>query len=189
MAITIPYIPEEEIEDRADELLSEHGHSAAPIDISTLVTELGLQLMSSSFDGEHISGMLVIDDKNPTVVVNKEHSNVRQRFTIAHEIGHYMLHRDREELFIDDNFAIALRSNIQHDENSRIMEIQANKMAAALLMPFELLEIEFNNKLASNESDLEDNVIEDIVSHLASTFEVSNQAMRIRLANLGFIEA
>ncbi len=187
MAITIPYIPDDEYEVLAEKLLSENGLLEIPVDITGLVKCLNLKLMRSEFDGEHISGMLVIDEKNPTVVVNGEQSEARQRFTIAHEIAHYELHRDREELFIDDTFAIALRSNIQNNENSRIMEIQANKMAAALLMPYELLVSELGNELEDVELELDDNVLDAVISNLASEFEVSEQAMRIRLTNLDLI--
>ena len=108
---------------------------------------------------------------------NRSHVPVRQRFTIAHEIGHYVLHRKSGDLFIDRHHKVFARdksSSRGEDEK----EVEANAFAAALLMPEELVEEELD-RIGFDLGDEAD------VRELANKFNVSTQSMLFRLTNLG----
>jgi Zn-dependent peptidase ImmA (M78 family) len=97
--------------------------------------------------------------------VNKLHSPRRQRFTLAHELAHYVLHREEQDLFSDKQF---FRSN-----ETNWMEAQANKLAANLLMP----EHTFRNHIENGVTGLDD---------LAEIFGASSSAVKIRAESLGY---
>jgi Zn-dependent peptidase ImmA (M78 family) len=105
---------------------------------------------------------------------------VRQRFTIAHEIGHYVMHvknSTHSRLFIDRYVAF------RDDESSAgndWQEVEANAFGAALLMPALLVREEIKKR----KLDLDD---EDDLSTLAKQFHVSPSAMSYRLVNLGLL--
>ena len=110
--------------------------------------------------------------------VNSSHSIGRQRFTTAHELGHLILHKD-ENLHVDERSPIGFR-NEESSLATKDVEIEANQFAAELLMPAELLEKE----IAALPDDIE---AEDAVVLLADRFQVSEQAMTIRLTSLGVL--
>ena len=135
-----------------------------PINIKGLAKALGLKIKPRIL-AEETSGHLEKIDNEWVVTVNLLHHPRRQRFTLAHEIAHYILHRDRSDSFIDGKF-------FRSDEKNP-MEREADSFAAELLMP----EAEFRNFVKSESS-----TVEDIANH----FEVSSLAVRIRAKNLGF---
>lgn len=106
-----------------------------------------------------------IDGGGRVILVNPADSNTRQRFTIAHELGHALMHDvDREHCRTERKYTL---------DNHRIEEVQANRFAAELLMPAEFVSDAFNFGLP-----LED---------LASRFGVSQTAIRIRLEELRLV--
>jgi Zn-dependent peptidase ImmA (M78 family) len=130
------------------------------------------------FSGE-ISGIVHRNSDGSAVIgVNSSHPIQRQRFTIAHEIGHLLLHAD-EKLHVDKNFPIGLRdatSGKSVNEN----EIEANQFAAALLMPRDLIA-----------EDIKPFIGKDVllaIRKLAKKYKVSEQAMSIRLSSLHYVE-
>jgi Zn-dependent peptidase ImmA (M78 family) len=106
------------------------------------------------------------------------HPEVRQRFTIAHELGHWRLH-GKKEVIVDHLVRIDFRddraSAATHHE-----EIQANAFAAELLMPSEFILLELKKRGLSEAEG-----VGEVVEDLAERFEVSQQAMEYRLVNLG----
>ena len=102
-----------------------------PIDVEGLARQLGLRVVRQPL-GE-MSGKIerVMDGGIPAYVVtlNDEHPKVRQRFTLAHEIAHFVKHRHKlEQGGISDN---ALYRSLLPE----LMEVEANQYAAQLLMP------------------------------------------------------
>lgn len=163
---------------KAEELLNLAKVKSAPVDVERLAKLVRARIHYEKLD-DAISGMVTRTEDGAAVIgVNTFHSPVRQRFTIAHEIGHLLLHE--ELLHIDRKFPIALRSataSMGTDSN----EIEANQFAAELLMPGFLLQADVH---ALMEEGVEP---EDAVDTLASEYEVSSQAMTIRLTNLGVL--
>lgn len=129
---------------------------------------------------DEISGLIHVDEKeNARIVVNEDHHPNRQRFTMAHELGHYILHKNKG-IHIDKKSFSRNRNAISQTGLDPI-EIEANRFAAELLMPKELIE----KKLTGKEDliDLE----EDVIYNLAKKFKVSTAAMSIRLQSLGYL--
>jgi len=134
----------------------------------------GLEIQYEELEDE-ISGFLYLRSKKPIIFVNINHPPVRQNFTIAHEIGHYLLNHSGD-LFLDHKYILFRDS--KSSEGSWVAERQANKFAAELLMP----ESKLLSEIKDRNIDFEDD--EDI-SNLAKDFGVSTQALLIRLSNLG----
>ena len=142
---------------------------APPIKVTPLAQKLGIRVFGAPWPDE-ISGKIQRDaerggDSGFAIFVNKSHSKTRQRFTVAHEIAHYILH---ERQIGDGIFDDAMyRSGLPHRE-----EVQANELAADILMPKRHV-IEMVERHGSD------------VPSLANLFDVSRQAMSIRLSVLG----
>lgn len=136
---------------------------SVPVDVSAIAKVLGLQVWESGELPEGVAGKLFRDDKhggtgNYSIVVRAQDSFVRKRFTVAHEVAHYLLHRNlfSKELVDDALYRSGLSTSV---------EAEANGLAADLLMPWHLL------------SSLANRPLDD----LAHMFQVSQQAMKIRL--------
>ena len=147
----------------------------APVDLPAIFQDLGIDFQTFWMD--EASGWIERDGEKFTVAVNAVEPNRRQRFTAAHELAHYLLHRDlmdhggkmhrhTDQLYDGSNSAAGSPFNRQH-------EIQANRLAAQIIMPASLV----REKYAENE---------DLAS-LAEEFDVSKLAMEIRLKTLGLI--
>jgi Zn-dependent peptidase ImmA (M78 family) len=165
------------IEALASSILTELNIKSAPIDIKAVAKSMGAAIKPYDL-GEKISGMLLITNNEGIISYNPRESIVRQRFTIAHELGHLLLHKETQDVFVDKQFQVHFR-----DENSTtgqdVQELQANAFAAALLMPKDLLLTE----VKKHNFDLGD---ESAIKDLAKLFNVSLQAMTFRMVNLGF---
>ena len=108
--------------------------------------------------------------------VNATHPKTRQRFTMAHELGHLLLHEDRK-MIVDSH--IYRRDEIS-SMGTEAEEVEANAFAAELLMPTELIYDEVDDLLAEDPQI----TAKQLVDRLAKIFEVSSQAMEIRLGEL-----
>jgi len=86
-----------EIEKKANSLISEMGIKKPPVAITKIVKKLGIKVLE--FDlGSDASGVLVIENNKGTIAYNPKDLPVRQRFTIAHELGHYLIHNANSEV-------------------------------------------------------------------------------------------
>ncbi len=165
------------IQKRVKELRDEQGIMAAPVPVERIAKGLEAQLRFSPLDDE-LSGMVYVKDGTPIIGVNALHHPNRQRFTLAHEVGHLVLHRAEitKQIHVDKGFPMLMRDSVSSagiDE----MEIEANFFAAELLMPEEFLA----RSLQGQSFDIDD---EGAVSALAKEYKVSTAAMRFRLGNL-----
>lgn len=113
------------------------------------------------------------------ILVNKNKPKTRQNFTIAHELGHYFLHKDlihkNEEIFVDEDNTLDGSNILFRLDEAEItkVETEANNFAASLIMPSELVREAWN-------------AIQD-VTECAKIFNVSLSAMSIRLERLRLI--
>ena len=142
-------------------------YNGKKLQVVKLAKYFGLNVVEKNFE-QNISGKLVIGKgpESPSVIyVNSNHSENRKRFTIAHELGHFINHRKDGAEFEDTVFF--RKGDIFG------IEYSANKFAADILMP---------------ESEVRKSVIEGIrdVGSLAEEFGVSASAMKYRLEQLGF---
>lgn len=165
------------LEQRAEKTLRDTDTYRVPVAIDLVAQRLNLTMEAAAL-GENVSGMLVVKGERGAIGYNSTHARVRQRFTISHEIAHYLLHTRKSgkaQLFIDRHVTF------RRDENSSTgvdqEEVEANQLGAALLMPRGLVQQE----VRKHDLNLDD---EDAVSLLAKRFQVSTTAMSNRLANL-----
>ena len=166
------------IEARTERLLDDHNMAEPPIDVVGLAAALDATVVDEELD-ESISGMLLRDGDQAVIGVNRSHATVRQRFTVAHELGHLLLHKGTP-LFVDRE----VRVNMRDGRSSTALsshEIQANAFAASLLMPTHLIRSELS-KLRPDAGQTE------IIGVLAQRFDVSQAAMQYRLINLGILD-
>ncbi len=172
-----------QVELRANQLLEEVEITKPPVPVEEIAKHLGAVVKRASSDGG-VSGALYRKANVVVIGVNKKDAPVRQRFTVAHEIGHLRLHEDA--VYIDRHYPGAPQvatgartSGFHRDEiSSRAIdprEIEANRFAAALLMPERLLR-----------SDLKGlRIVSAVhVQRLCERYKVSPQAMIFRLMNL-----
>jgi Zn-dependent peptidase ImmA (M78 family) len=162
----------------AQRLLAEADIDAAPIDVLALAKLAGAEVVRYQFDDGDISGMLYRDDTRTVIGLNSTHSLTRQRFTVAHELGHLKLHPGRP-LILDSPARVNFRDPTASLATDR-EEIEANAFAAAVLMP-EHLVLEAVSRLLADARHSP----ESLTTLLAKEFEVSEAAMGYRLINLG----
>jgi Zn-dependent peptidase ImmA (M78 family) len=156
----------------ANDLIDQGAVTTAPVPVERLARAQGVQVRYAPLDGE-LSGMAHIKDGIAVIGVNSLHHRNRQRFTLAHELGHIQLHRQRleEEVHLDRG---SLRRDWLATQGIDAHEIEANVFASELLMPKRILDAIIGGRLI----DLED---DDVVDVLARRFRVSSAAMRYRL--------
>lgn len=140
---------------------------SAPVDVEAMAEALGLAVNMDAALPADISGRIMRGGNGPAgyyIELNGRHSFNRRRFTLAHEIAHYLLHRDKIGDGVEDN--ALYRSRL-----SDYIEIEANRLAAQILMPAKLVR------------DIHDAGLRQPAG-LSQAFQVSEEAMRIRLEQL-----
>ncbi|MDX8538555.1 ImmA/IrrE family metallo-endopeptidase [Mesorhizobium abyssinicae] len=116
--------------------------ATAPVDVVAIARGLGLDVFPAAFD-DQISGMIQrnTDGATYSILVNANDTPERQRFTIAHEIGHYLYHRDLIGDGVADSPAYRAPDTSIYG-GTRLQqrhETQANQFAANILMPLDLI--------------------------------------------------
>jgi hypothetical protein len=172
-------------EDAAESLLVETGLAASstpPVDAEWIAIEhLDLDVQESDDLGAvpgvpalparvTLSGLLLPAKRRIWLnALESGRSPGRRAFTIAHEVGHWQLHREDDEALFCRHDAVG--SGKQHVRQGAAIEREANRFAAALLMPAAWLR-----------QDVGDHGLN--VLALADRYGVSTQAMHIRLEAL-----
>jgi len=156
-------------------LLADAGVTQPPVPIEDVAKEAGFEIHTESLD-TNLSGFYVREGDQHVIGVNAFHPKTRQRFTIAHELGHAALeegtsHIDHIYKFRDP------RSSTGADGE----EVAANAFAAELLMPADWVETMWEARDGALTDD-------EHIAALAKKFLVSPQAMGIRLSSLGLAD-
>ncbi len=137
-----------DIEDRASQILRDHNLLNVPVDPLNVANALGIKVMNAVFSEETKSGAVVKRGGQYSIFVNANDSPARKRFTIAHEIGHRLLHMasgpDSEFVDTPDNFRTADVVDEPGWTDERKKEWEANAFASALLMNSELVMGQYN---------------------------------------------
>jgi Zn-dependent peptidase ImmA (M78 family) len=173
--------PEEE---EAGRLLQKHGVGVMPVPVEDIARLEGAQIARHRFEGNE-SGFILRDGRQTIIGVNTLTSRRRQRFTIAHEVGHLLLHEGRP-LIVDHSVRVNLRDEVSAMA-SDVEEIQANAFAAALLMPREFLLERLGLYVTKVQNSAKSLSREDLIGQLGREFDVSAEAMGYRLINLGVL--
>jgi Zn-dependent peptidase ImmA (M78 family) len=145
-----------------------------------------LRILTPAQMHDDLSGAIIFQDKIFYIFVNSNRSEKRQYFTIAHELGHYYLHKDYLRLgnqIIDQDTITnigAAGALYRPDDTSSIdfelknFEKEANNFAASLIMP---------EKLVRDAWKATDGKVDEC----AEIFKVSTVAMSVRLERLGLV--
>jgi Zn-dependent peptidase ImmA (M78 family) len=172
-----------QIREIVQKLLSAHDITTAPVDVDRIARTLGIAITRDEVDND-LSGFLYREKGTKTAIIgaNKSHHSNRQRFTIAHELGHFFLH-EGEIIHLYSRHQ-AFRINLRDGESSKGEdndEKEANLFAAELLMPAAFIA----EDLRGRDLDLFDE--SEYLQKLAKKYKVSAQALTFRLANLGYV--
>jgi Zn-dependent peptidase ImmA (M78 family) len=159
----------------AQSLLTEHAVTTLPVPVEKIAKSRGIAVRFSPLDQE-LSGMALIKDGVSVIGVNALHHPNRQRFTIAHELGHHIMHRELIDgtVHIDKGFTL-WRDSVAA-QGTDLVEMQANAFASELLMPKQFI---------SQIDGIENLDIDDEVGMkaLAKRFRVSVTALQNRLSS------
>jgi Zn-dependent peptidase ImmA (M78 family) len=157
-----------DINARAEAILGRHGVTKPPIPIKDIVEREGVDVRFVRFNtmSREIAGLTNFQEG--TIYVNADDALNRQTFTIAHEFGHWNLHRPLFEEH-PDRYRVLLRTPTAGRTNSDPLEKEANAFAGAILMPASMVR---------NVKDLIG------IRELARLFAVSPEAMEFRLKNV-----
>lgn len=152
---------------KAQEMLKMAGIIEPPVDVNKVAKILGFKVVPYPFPDKR-KGIVHIENGLKVIGVNEKHSLPLQRFTVAHEIGHYLSgHQQYQDTFVDDESRFF--------EPSFHQEKEADSFASELLMPKEFLE-----------KDLEKHGLD--INKLKELYQVSEQALWIRLTSLRLAE-
>lgn len=166
-------------------LLQKYGVKEPPVLIEDIATGESAAIARNPFEGPQSGFALRSASGEKVIGVNEAHSHLRQRFTIAHELGHLLLHEG--DLILD--YAVRthfrgdeVRVNFRDHESSLATnseEIEANRFAAEILMPRDMVFKEARKLLQAKNLSRE-----ALTKKLADVFKVSEEAMGYRLVNL-----
>lgn len=213
------FMKDQEFEDEAALLLAEYGNkhgqvNAPPIPVDDIV-ELYLKLSLEFLNMQKLFG---VDDVHGALWVNEKRVGIDQQldparypamlgryhFTLAHEAGHWRLHRqlflrraNQHSLFAE---GVERPEYICRSSDNEPIEIQANRFASCLLMPREMVKRSWHAwrdgmepiylpdlRNGSGSDDSDERLMENAIRPLATTFQVSPSAMRIRAENIGLL--
>ncbi len=165
-------ITEQEVLDLVDKSFSEKGC----VDIVGLADSMGITVYSADLSHEK-TAFLEKKINGVSITVNGNHSKERQRFSIAHEIGHYILHPRQ----------ILVTGKVGREDPSCSLstkeEQQADLFAAKLLMPEKYVKQYFSSRNITEKQFITD---DEPIKEAAKKFNVSVVAMIVRMRDLGY---
>lgn len=162
-----------EIDMIIDNMFMKTGMSYPENTIGELLDRLGIQYSMNAELPEGISGIIFLNKKYPYIAVNGSNTKNRKVFSLAHELGHYMLghvmggHLSGSIKYRVDTY------DYSQDEKGALEETEANYFAASLLVP--------ENKLRWILTQTLD------IGMIAHAFGVSEAVIRNRMKWVGII--
>lgn len=143
-----------------------------PVRVKDIAEHYDIRVKKMKFPDSSVSGVIGYRDNQVTIAVNSDHHPCRRNFTMAHELGHFLLHP--HSVVVDR----ALFRNTVSSEAVSVEEIEANGFAAELLMPEHDVREQAREYAA---------LCEDEIKELCKRYGVSTMAMTIRLTSLGLM--
>lgn len=158
------------VQSKALAILDKYWDRVIPINVKSIAEAAGLNVIEKDIiDGDQsISGKFSLEENRPTITLKSNEFKPRQRFTLAHELGHYFMGHGAS---IDDNKSIYRNKPDSYDWRER----EANAFAAEVLMPKMVINFLIEDKDITT------------VEELAKLLNVSESAMRYRLKNVGWL--
>lgn len=145
-----------------DEYLSEH-----PVKLGAIAKRLGVKVLLSTLP-RGTSGQIGQENGDFVIRINRHEAKHRQRFTLAHELAHYLLHRDLIVAEGGWSENVLLRSGQPAN-----VEYEANRLASDLVIP--------SAQLAEATAEYSGPMTPEVIEDLARRFGVSTTAMEIKL--------
>ena len=162
---------------QGERLAKQFADASGRVDVEAIARSVGINVIFAAL-GEKVSGLLVTKPDQVTVCIQDTDTPHRQRFTLAHELGHHVLGHHFQEgghVHVDRGNIISQRGALAAQGVDR-KEIEANQFAASLLMPAATV-----RALVAQRGD----TLTDLdVAELADSLDVSQLAMTIRLTTL-----
>lgn len=149
-------------------------------DLEKAVEEFGVDVRYAFMEGENkgVSGYLKVDNGSPLIVLNAQDSFARRRFTLAHELGHLILHWNwlPGDSITEQNgvFEVSYRNKTGYTPEEALREADADTFAGEFLLPLKSVQECLGNTTISN-SD---------ISRLARMYQVSLSCATTRVAKL-----
>lgn len=197
----VPFLSIEQIKSAAEQILDSISYTSGAVDLDRICQILSIDLQFSDrevvdIDGTPVLGSAIFSQK--MIVINSHSLQTRERFTLAHEIGHFVLNHEhylRSESVIErDLFITKEKSKIFNYER---LEYQANAFAAELILP----DASFLQQTARIRRDLDIkdrghgyifvddqpcnfSVYNELLARLSNYFQVSKQAVEVKLKKL-----
>ena len=151
-----------EIRQEIEEYLTEH-----PVKLGAMAKRLGIKVLLSTLPNG-TSGQIIQENGNFVIRISRHEAKHRQRYTLAHEIAHCLLHSNRIDAEGGWSENVLLRSG-----QPAYIEYEANRLASDLVMP--------SRQLADVTNEHSGPMTDEIIKDMARKFGVSNVAMEIRL--------
>jgi Zn-dependent peptidase ImmA (M78 family) len=152
----------------ARKILKNCGIIQPPVNLQSIVSKLGYIYIEVPNFPDRVDALFIEKDREKYIAVNADHHPHRKRFSVAHELGHIQMGHALE--YYDE--PIYLENPITdktHSEKEKNLEKEANAFASELLIPLEILKVEFRK-------------MHDI-DELSKVFFVSSQAMSVAIMN------
>jgi Zn-dependent peptidase ImmA (M78 family) len=170
------HLTHEQVEARARDVLKKHGLDSIPVNPLTIARREGIAVNNATFVDDSIAGMIARRGNEVTLLVNQGDPPYRKRFTIAHELGHHFLHLADDGEFVDGEGDLFRQpkgdpGNWTPEQSE---EYLANMFATALLMPEDAVRVTWEDSRS--------------LERMARRFNVSEQAMGVRLDQLGLLD-
>ena len=146
-----------------DGFLAEH-----PVKLGAIAKRLGVTVLLSTLP-RGTSGQIGKENGDFVIRINRHEAKYRQRFTLAHELAHFLLHRERIEAEGGWSENVLLRAPNQPMQ----IEYEANRLASDLVIP--------SAQLANATADYTGPMTSEVIEDLARRFGVSTAAMEIKL--------
>ena len=181
----IPFMSKSEIASKAEGLLNECWDGVFPIDIEKLCDYLKIAILpvAGLADNFRIDAFISTDFK--TIYADAEkyrRENHRYRFSVAHELGHYILHR---EYFSSRVWSFEEWKDLSGSGVNRVAEFQANYFAGSLLAPEEallaMLNTELGGSFARNYFTTGSKELKNMLASLQKLFNVSKEVVSRRI--------
>ncbi|MCY4549265.1 MAG: ImmA/IrrE family metallo-endopeptidase [Defluviicoccus sp.] len=154
------------ISDEHKQIIEDHTGNK-PVPLGAIAHDLGITVKLSALERGK-SGLIECVNGEYRIKINRHEARERQRYTLAHEIAHFLLHRD----IIDQRGEIVDNVLYRSGQPAQI-EYEANRLAADLIMPEDFIRADL--------SAVGLPVTDEVIERLAHEWQVSTAAMEIRL--------
>lgn len=200
----IPFVTDIELDDSANGVLEKIEYKDGKVDLLKICQASGVTLTFSEQAIHGLDGTSILGSANfgtRSITINLHENKNRERFTIAHEIGHFTLGHEKYLLSetVAENDLLVDETNGLNFHYERL-EHQANFFASSLLLPKErlLVLVESWRRSESIVDKGHGHIFVDdqpcnflpygqLLSELSEHFAVSKQAIAIRLSKLGLV--